>query len=288
MANKVKMKCAVCHKAFKSNNLKQTICDDCERKRRQEKTAPPAAKPAAAVAAKAAAGAKPTWLTQSVEQLPTPPAPFVPPPPRAPRPAVRAEGQPTGVTVSRSVGAPAPRPSGPARPSQKFAPKTPKPSAEPRPPRVVKPPPQPFAPAPEQIAAIEARYLELAQPEFDGIRSQIAAELSIPKAAVKRIIAALRSREHVPSWWELQTYTGTPEEMARIRTAYLPLLPVPPVGIHRLLAKELEMPSAKVYLGIRAIRDELHLPPFNPPESHPDQPAEAAPPAPVAETPSAS
>src|SRR5262249_25606933 len=91
----------------------------------------------------------------------------------------------------------------------------------------------------ELRARIEARYQELAQPvEFDGIRTQIAAELGIPKPVVKRTVAQLRQRLHLPSWWELQSYSGTATELERIRTAYLPYLPVPEVGIHKRLAVE--------------------------------------------------
>src|ERR1700680_1907927 len=71
--------------------------------------------------------------------------------------------------------------------------KTPKPPAPPKPKREKIPPPAPFVPTPEQIAQVEARYLELAAPaEFDGIRTQIATELSIPKKAVKKIVNDLR------------------------------------------------------------------------------------------------
>ncbi|MGH2509314.1 MAG: hypothetical protein ACRDHZ_18200, partial [Ktedonobacteraceae bacterium] len=85
----------------------------------------------------------------------------------------------------------------------------PKPIATPKPKREKIPPPEPFHPTPEQIAQVEARYLELAAPsEFDGIRSQIAQELTIPKKAVKNIIKELREREHIQSWWEAQTYKG--------------------------------------------------------------------------------
>src|ERR1700724_3252611 len=107
-------------------------------------------------------------------------------------------------------------------------PKTPRPSAPPRPKREKTPPPPPFTPTPEQVQQVEERYLELAQPaEFDGIRTQIAKELSIPKKAVKKIIKDLRARQNIPSWWELQTYKGSAEELEKIKALYEPYLPVP-------------------------------------------------------------
>jgi hypothetical protein len=147
--------------------------------------------------------------------------------------------------------------------------KKPRPAAPPKPKREKIPPPEPFNPTPEQITQVEQRYLELAIPtEFDGIRSQIAHELSIPKKAVKQIVKALREREHIPSWWETQTYKGDEEEKARIKSAYEPYLPVPPVGVHRKIADELDLKPGTVYQAIKTIRTEMNLPPYNDPELH--------------------
>ena len=138
-----------------------------------------------------------------------------------------------------------------------------KPKREPRPPT------PPFAPTPEQITAIEQRYFELAQPgEFDGIRTQISKDLGIPKSAVKRIVSTLRERQGIPSWWDLQSYHGSPEDMEKVRAAYLPFLPLPPVGVHKQIAELLSIAPGAVYQAIKVIRTELSLPPFNPPEDH--------------------
>lgn len=145
----------------------------------------------------------------------------------------------------------------------------------PRPRREKIPPPEPFKPTPEQIAQVEARYLELAAPgEFDGIRTQIAQELTIPKKAVKHIIKELREREHIPSWWESQTYKGDSEEKEKIKLAYEPYLPVPPVGVHRKLADELDLKPGLVYQAIKAIRIDLNLPQYNDPTFHEEEFAE--------------
>ena len=132
-----------------------------------------------------------------------------------------------------------------------------------------KTPPPVFTLTDDLRAAIEARYLDLAQPtEFDGIRTQIAAELHIPRSAVKKTVAELRERLQLPSWWDLKAYRGSDEDLARIRTAYEPLLPLPSVGIHKQLATELALDPAMVYQGIRRIRAEMRLPQYNPPEAH--------------------
>jgi hypothetical protein len=144
--------------------------------------------------------------------------------------------------------------------------KSPKPQTPSKPKREKIPPPAPFAPTPEQVAQVEARYLELAVPtEFDGIRTQIAQDLGIPKKAVKKIVKDFRERQSIPSWWELQTYKGSSEELEKIRTVYEPYLPLPPIGVHKTIAEELTLNPGDVYQAIKAIRLELNLPQYNDP-----------------------
>ncbi len=165
------------------------------------------------------------------------------------------------------------------RPGPGGKPKGQKPTKPPAPPRPKKektPPPAPFVPTPEQITQVENRYLELATPtEFDGIRTQISKELSIPKTAVKKIIKELRDRQDIPSWWELQTYKGSEEELAKIKEVYEPMLPVPPVGVHKQIAEQLSLKPGVVYQAIKVIRQELKLPQYNDPTLHGLEPAPA-------------
>jgi poly-beta-hydroxybutyrate-responsive repressor len=176
-----------------------------------------------------------------------------------------------------------PRPGGPGEPRHKFRPgeqkegkplgekkaRTSKPPTPPKPKKEKIPPPEPFKPTPEQITRVEERYLELAVPtEFDGIRTQISKELNIPKTAVKKIVKELRDRQGIPSWWELQTYKGSPEELEKIKALYEPLLPVPEIGIHEKIAEELSLKPATVYQAIKAIRLEMNLPQYNDPALH--------------------
>jgi len=147
--------------------------------------------------------------------------------------------------------------------------KVPNPPTPPKPKREKIPPPAPFTPTSEQIAQVEARYLELAVPtEFDGIRTQIAQELGIPKKAVKKIVKDLRERQSIPSWWELQTYKGSSEELEKIRAVYEPYLPLPPIGVHKTIAEELTLNPVDVYQAIKAIRLEMNLPQYNDPSLH--------------------
>ena len=149
--------------------------------------------------------------------------------------------------------------------------KIPKPPPEPKPKREKIEPPKPFEPTAEQITQVETRYMELATPiEFDGIRTQIAQELEIPKTAVKKIIKDLRDRQHIPSWWEAQSYKGNEEELAKITTLYEPYLPLPNVGVHKQIAEALSLKPGDVYQAIKKIRADMGLPQYNDPELHPE------------------
>jgi hypothetical protein len=148
-------------------------------------------------------------------------------------------------------------------------PKAAKPAPPPKPKREKIPPPPPFKATAEQVVQVETRYKELATPvEFDGIRTQIAKELSIPKKAVKEIIKDLREREDIPSWWDIQTYKGDSEELEKIRAAYEVHLPLPPIGVHKQIAEALSIQPGPVYQAIKLIRQEMGLPQYNDPALH--------------------
>ncbi len=147
--------------------------------------------------------------------------------------------------------------------------KTLRPQSEPKPKHEKIEPPKPFEPTSEQVTQVEARYLELATPaEFDGIRTQIAKELAIPKTAVKKIIKELRDQQHIKSWWETQTYKGNEEEMTKIRAAYEPSLPLPNIGIHKKIADGFSLKRGEVYQAIKLIRADMGLPQYNDPALH--------------------
>ena len=278
MANKMKMRCAVCQKTFKSSKPTQLICDDCERKRRQEKGTPVVAKPAQATPQPAAvsAGAKPAWLEKAIVRDTVAPmaTPAAPSHGHAPRPTTSAPHVPPhpahGEHKTDRIAPPAAKK--PAKPQEAHATKP----AAPKVPRLPKEPTKPVTLLPEQIAAVEQRYIELAKPEFDGIRTQIAQELGVPKKTVKRIVAGVRERMQIPSWWEVQSYTGAPDDLERVKAAYAPHLPVPPLGVHKQIARELSLSPAQVYHAIRAVRLSMGLPVFNPPDTHPEMQKAAA------------
>lgn len=282
MSGKVKMRCARCGKQFKSASAKQTLCADCEIKERQARAATKAQGPKPAVPAAAAHPQQPRIVGPGAGILV----------PGMASTAIPAEQEHNALTSASAHAAHATH-QRPASGTTEQATRPPhekhekhehhdkhdkhggagaQPARQPKPapqPKQRKPPQPTFVITDEIRAKIEQRYLELAQPvEFNGIRTRISEELGVPKSAVRHVVKDVRTRLQMPSWWELQAFSGSDEDLARIRGAYEPLLPLPPVGIHKQLASTLGLEPVVVYHGIRRIRAEMHLPQFNPPEAH--------------------
>ncbi|MGZ3666784.1 MAG: hypothetical protein ACXVDA_20140 [Ktedonobacterales bacterium] len=278
MSGKVKMRCARCGKQFRSASAKQTLCTNCEIKERQARAAGKTQEPKP-VAAQIKQPHQPKIVGPGAGILVPGMAPAAP--------SVEAEHSASDASAVQAKHATHQHPptgasATPTHPTHDKHDKHDKrehqsathaqPQRQPKPPaqpKQRKPPAPPFVLTDELRAQIEERYLELAQPvEFDGIRTQIAEELHIPKSAVRRIVQDVRTRLQMPSWWELQAFSGSDEDLAHIRAAYEPLLPVPPIGIHKHLATSLGLEPIMVYHGIRRIRAEMRLPQYNPPELH--------------------
>jgi hypothetical protein len=291
MSGKMKIRCARCGTSFRSASTKQTLCAKCEARARQERAASStAAKPAIVPV---------TRVTPKIfgpgASILVPGAPATASANAAPQPATGVfgsvartertadagrqnahdahEGQRAraGADAATPPAKPVAQSSDGKREDRAHAPHGEK-AAQERKPRELKPPrqPQPSVELTDELRGrIEARYLELARPvEYDGIRTRIATELSVPKTLVKRAVLEYRQREQMPSWWELQAYTGSAEDLERIRQAYEPHLPVPAVGVHKQIASEVGIEPVIVYQGIKRIRAELRLPQYNPPAAH--------------------
>jgi hypothetical protein len=196
------------------------------------------------------------------------PAPPPPPPVQhgVVAPAAQARGQAPAAPGAR-------QPKVVVRPERKaHAPHPDEQPRQPRPPKERKPRVQvkPFEPAAEQVVAIRERYLQLAHPEYDGIRHQIATEMGVPLRAVKEVIKQIRNEQAIPSWWEQSGKLPDEEQIQKIREIYLPLLPTPDVGVHKRIAAELNLTNTSVYQAIGHIRTELNLPRYAPRETEVD------------------
>ena len=64
----------------------------------------------------------------------------------------------------------------------------------------------------------------------------------------------------------------SPDQMFAIQNLYEPLLPLPPIGCHKIIAAQLKMDEWRVHVGIGLIRAKLGLERWN--QERPDAPEE--------------
>jgi hypothetical protein len=64
----------------------------------------------------------------------------------------------------------------------------------------------------------------------------------------------------------------SPEQLTAIQNLYQPLLPLPPIGCHKFISKQLKMDEWRVHVGIGILRKQMNLPRWN--ADRADAPAE--------------
>ena len=64
----------------------------------------------------------------------------------------------------------------------------------------------------------------------------------------------------------------SPDQLFAIKNLYEPLLPLPPIGCHKIIAAQLKMDEWRVHVGIGLIRSQMGLDRWN--EDRPDKPAD--------------
>ena len=62
------------------------------------------------------------------------------------------------------------------------------------------------------------------------------------------------------------------DQMMAIKALYEPLLPLPPIGCHKIIAAQLKMDEWRVHVGIKLIRSQMGLDRWN--EERTDKPAD--------------
>ena len=64
----------------------------------------------------------------------------------------------------------------------------------------------------------------------------------------------------------------TPDQLNAIKMLYEPLLPVPPIGCHKIIAAQLKMDEWRVHVGIGLVRAQMGMERWN--QDRPDVPEE--------------
>ena len=64
----------------------------------------------------------------------------------------------------------------------------------------------------------------------------------------------------------------SPDQLMAIKSLYEPLLPLPPIGCHKIIAAQLKMDEWRVHVGIKLVRAQMGLERWN--EERTDKPAD--------------
>ena len=125
----------------------------------------------------------------------------------------------------------------------------------------------------EQLEQIEILYktmLPLPNPDCHEV---IGTKLGIEPQKVFFGINLVRQKMMLPKLpFPKRKLAISPDQMVAIKALYEPLLPLPPIGCHKIIAAQLKMDEWRVHVGIKLIRAQLGLDRWN--EDRADKPAD--------------
>ena len=125
----------------------------------------------------------------------------------------------------------------------------------------------------EQVAEIETLYkamLPLPNPDCHEVIGQ---QMQLEPNKVFFGINLIRQKMFLPKLpYPKRKLAVSPDQLLAIQNLYTPLLPLPPIGCHKFISKQLKMDEWRVHVGIGIIRKQMDLPRWNPDRD--DAPAE--------------
>ena len=145
----------------------------------------------------------------------------------------------------------------------------PNPSRRPKPQKANKP----LLISKEQLEQIELLYkLMLPLPNPDA-HEVIGAKLGIEPQKVFFGINLVRQKMMLPKLpFPKRKLAISPDQLLAIKSLYEPLLPLPPIGCHKIIAAQLKMDEWRVHVGIKLVRAQMGLDRWN--EDRADKPAD--------------
>lgn len=145
----------------------------------------------------------------------------------------------------------------------------PNPNKRPRPQKQ----PKPLLVSKEQLEQIEALYktmLPLPNPDAHEV---IGAHIGLEPQKVFFGINLVRQKMMLPKLpFPKRKLAISPDQLNAIKMLYEPLLPLPPIGCHKIIAAQLKMDEWRVHVGIKLVRAQLGLDRWN--EDRADKPAD--------------
>ena len=145
----------------------------------------------------------------------------------------------------------------------------PNPAKRPRPQKQAKP----LLVSKEQLEQIELLYkLMLPLPNPDA-HEVIGAKIGVEPQKVFFGINLVRQKMMLPKLpFPKRKLAISPDQLMAIKSLYEPLLPLPPIGCHKIIAAQLKMDEWRVHVGIKLVRAQMGLDRWN--EDRADKPAD--------------
>lgn len=125
----------------------------------------------------------------------------------------------------------------------------------------------------EQLEQIEALYKTMLPLPNPDAHETIGTHLGIEPRKVFFGINLVRQKLMLPKLpYPKRKLAVTVDQMTAIKSLYTPLLPLPPIGCHKIIAAQLRVDEWRVHVAIKLIRAQMGLDRWN--EDRPDKPAD--------------
>ncbi len=116
----------------------------------------------------------------------------------------------------------------------------------------------------EQLAQIEEMYKKMLPLPNPDAHEVIAQAIELEPKKVFFGINLIRQKMMLPKvQFPKRKLAITPDQMMAIKNLYEPLLPLPPIGCHKILAAQLKMDEWRVHVGIGLVRKQMGLDRWN-------------------------
>ena len=123
----------------------------------------------------------------------------------------------------------------------------------------------------EQLEQIELLYKSMLPLPNPDAHEVIGAKLEIEPQKVFFGINLVRQKLMLPKLpFPKRKLAISPDQLLAIKSLYEPLLPLPPIGCHKIIAAQLKMDEWRVHVGIKLVRAQMGLDRWN--EERADKP----------------
>ena len=125
----------------------------------------------------------------------------------------------------------------------------------------------------EQLAQIEELYKKMLPLPNPDAHEVIGEQIGLEARKVFFGINLVRQKMMLPKLpFPKRKLAVSPDQLTAIKMLYEPLLPLPPIGCHKIISAQLKIDEWRVHVGIGLIRKQLGLDRWNP--ERPDAPEE--------------